>query len=209
MKNTKSILLSLFLLLPVAIQSMELMEDKTVAKPKSIRKIKKDRDKIYQEILTEERLRQLERPYFKASDQYYSLNPILFQDQNDLTVHSFYHNNFRFKGCSYLGLATMRIKRPNFTYEDRYGGFYNYCLIRNPKQASFKEKKETIQLLKKNKVKKTRKDKRFAFLAKYEEFAPTIIQKILILQNLFLSSIRQEIIKNIALLMWETEESLL
>jgi hypothetical protein len=202
MKNKNLFLLSLFSLLPAATQCMEPIKQITVAEPKTMQEILNARNKIYQKILIKERSCQLNSQHYRTGYNGTILDTIIFRDKNALTIHSFHLKNFRFKECSCLGLTTIRIERPEFTYEDRYGAYHNDCLIQNPKHVPFKEKKEYIQQLRTFDFESTDADKELDKLGAYEQAA---LSKLLLQHSPFLSEIElpQDIVNYIAIIMSE------
>jgi hypothetical protein len=204
MRNKDLFLLPLFLLLPTATQCMEPIKEITVVKPKTMQEIRDDRDAIYKERLNLEKSQQL---YDKIMPRYI-VDHILFQDDLSKTEHLLLHRSYKgpiiLNKYSYLGIAIIAIQRPQFfTIEDRYyRGYHNDCLIKNPKQIPFKEKKEYIQKLYDLGFGPTDADKDFDKLGAYEQAA---LSRLLLQHSPVVSEIQlpQEIIDSIAIIMSE------
>jgi hypothetical protein len=208
-------LLPFFLLFPAATQCME---KEIVFIPKTMQEIRDERNEIYEKILIHEQNMQLNSKYRK--NNYLLHNDamfIVFQDKSlpykDVPCHRPYLQKLCFEKCSCLTLAIIAIERPKFVADyDKWGQMCNYNLMQNPKQAPFKEKKEAVQAFLKIELQPTSKDRYFALLTKCDEFVPTIIKKILLLRDILLLSeieVPQEAIRDIPLLMFNAEESLL
>jgi hypothetical protein len=126
-----------------------------------------------------------------------------------------FYKNFNRQGYSCLGAAAMAIKNEKIIGDNPIFRGERQKLFKNKQaqqQASFIEKKEVIQQLISFNCKPTAKDKEVALLALYETFGPCIIQKICTFKHFpLLTEINmpEEINTYIALLMFETEESLL
>ena len=142
------------------------------------------------------------------SGNYENLFPILYNPN--------FYKNFNRQGYSCLGYTAMAIKNEKMIGDNPIFRGERQQLFKNKQaqqQASFIEKKEVIQqLIILLDIKPTVKDKKVALLALYETFGPCIIQKICIFKHFpLLTEINmpEEINTYIALLMFETEESLL
>ena len=140
------------------------------------------------------------------------MNLFFFQENHNFALREMANSynrekakKFTFHGYSYLGLVAMSIKvYPSQMPIDNY-----------PEQASFIQKKTFIDILKKANFLPTPKDRKIAFLEKWER-CKSIIKNICFFRYAYSISeilpellIPQEVINDISLLMFETEESLL
>ncbi len=221
MKNKKLLLLPL-LLITIATQCMEQV---IVCKPRTIQDIRNDRNEIYKKRFNDglynipldhvlfqfywsdclEELKRHIKPQSIPTDCIVCYTPYL---KNCIS--------FRKKEYSFLGLATIAIKSeylPNERHKMTIMRVKNLLNTENPEQVPFKQKKEHIQELLALDFVSTIKDKEFATLEKWERCdALLMIKKMyFLLKSPLLSemNVPQEIVQYIALLMWETEESLL
>jgi hypothetical protein len=202
-------LLPLFLLFPAATQCME---QEIVVKTKTMQQIKQEiknnRNTIYQERLQNFALGDLPIDHILFQHLWplslgiykwgQTKEKTSFPENYDVTkvknAQEMYLRdvNFTNHGYSFLGLATIAIRGKPISDG---GGCYKYrehkkVLLREGilNRIPFTKTKEHIQQLLAVGFEPTDKDKDAIFLATYKKCGPSIIKKILLLQNLFISS---------------------
>jgi hypothetical protein len=187
------------------------MEKEIVFKPKTMQDIKKDRDFIHDysyhnsddamnNVFVQRNwpmfLRVLEIVQTETKQEYVYDNSEALSEDEDLA----YYQKYTLNGYSLIGIATIALQT------------YPFSRAPSKKDVIFKEKKEFIPKLFAFGLNITEKDKYFALNTKYEEFGAIIIKKMLLLPDILLLSetdVPQEAIRDIPLLMFELEESLL
>jgi hypothetical protein len=183
------------------------MKHMIVAQPKTIQEIRDDRYAIYKKSYLHEDLINnvlmqhnwsiflsfLENRQIMEAQLNYDYDSL----EGDLDLS--YYQKYTYKGYSLLGITTIAVHT------------FKTSVSSNKKHVSFSDKKEFIPKLLAFDIEQTKKDKYLALLTKYEEFGPSIIKKMLLLQDILLSlkiELPQEL-HHIPLLMFEMEESLL
>jgi hypothetical protein len=198
MTNIQQLILPLFLLLPAVIQCMEeIMEEITIAQPRTMQEIRIDRNSIYVWRLRKE---------CKFNCYYGTLDELLFQSgwksyYNDLDIAQDREPNrfqecleYEHEGYSALGLVVMAIKNITLIkkktlceYEELRNNIRS--LIKKPHiHVSFNEKKKYIKKLSFLGIIPNDKDKEMDKLNAWEQAA---------LAKLFLS--HSQLLKNIQL----------
>jgi hypothetical protein len=181
------------------------MKKEIVFKPKTMQDIRDERDSIHNKNYyhADPIMNVLFQCYwdsfskFLKERQIIEAKPEYIYDSLEDEDMSWYQN-YTSQGYSFLGITTIALTfKPSVPLS---------------RTASFKSKKKYISELLVFGFKTTNKDKYLSLLTKYEEFGPSIIKKKLLLPDILPvleTEALQEITKNILLLMFEMEESLL
>lgn len=181
------------------------MKKEIVFKPKTMQDIRDERDSIHNnfyhfddpamEVLFQRNWDRFSK--FLEKRQIIEAKPEYVYDSLEDEDMSWYQN-YTSQGYSLLGITTIALR-------------FKFLASSSP-TASFKSKKKYISELLVFDFKTTNKDKYLSLLTKYEEFGPSIIKKKLLLPDILPvleTEALQEITKNILLLMFEMEDSLL